>query len=92
MHKALDMGVDPESVEASHRVFTRIRSEAIQALGINAPGSEKQERKITDEIDGDEAQTLAIRRLAYAPRRRAVDLINKRYFNGDPVVEVVDQW
>lgn len=90
--QALNFGVLPDSVESSHRVAMRLWAEALEALGVESPASEKRERMIVDEVNGDHSQIAAIRRLTLTPRRRAATLINERYFSGEPVVEVVDQW
>lgn len=90
--KALDFGVHPDLVERSHMVAMRLWAEALEALGIESPASEKRERMIVDEVNGDHSQIAAVRRLTLTPRRRAAELINRRYFSGEPVVEVVDQW
>lgn len=90
--KALDLGVHPDTVESSHRIAMRLWAEALEALGVESPAAEKRERMIVDEVNGDASQIAAIRRLTLTPRRRAADLINRRYFSGEPVVEVIDQW
>lgn len=90
--QALDLGVHPDSVETSHRVAMRLWAEALEALGVESPAAEKRERMIVDEVNGDASQIAAIRRLTLTPRVRAAELINRRYFGGEPVVEVVDQW
>ena len=90
--QSIDFGVHPDLVEASHRVNMRLWSEALEALGVESPAPEKRERMIVDEVSGDASQIAAIRRLTLTPRRRAAELINRRFFEGEPVVEVVDQW
>jgi hypothetical protein len=90
--KALDFGVHPDTVESSHRVNMRLWAEALEALGVESPAAEKRERMIVDEVNGDASQIAAIRRLTLTPRKRSAELINRRYFEGEPVVEVVDQW
>ena len=90
--KAFDLGVHPDTVETSHRVAMRLWAEALDALGVESPAAEKRERMIVDEVNGDHSQIAAIRRLTLTPRRRAAELINRRYFGWEPVVEVVDQW
>lgn len=87
-----DFGVHPDTVERSHVVAMRLWSEALEALGVESPAAEKKERMIVDEVNGDRSQISAVRRLTLAPRRRAAMLINRRYFEGESVVEVVDQW
>ena len=90
--KALDFGVHPDTVESSHRVAMRLWAEALEALGVESPAAEKRERMIVDEVNGDASSIAAVRRLTLTPRRQAASLINRRYFGGEPVVEVVDQW
>jgi hypothetical protein len=89
--KAVDFGVHPDTVINSHQVVMRIWAEALEAIGIESPADEKRERVIVDEVGRDKAQIGAIRRAALTPRRQAVDLINRRFFMGEPVVEVIDQ-
>lgn len=90
--KTFDFGVHPDTVERSHIIAMRLWAEALEALGVESPAPEKAERMITDEVNGDHSQIAAIRRLTLQPRRRAAELINRRYFEGAAVVEVVDQW
>lgn len=90
--KALDLGVHPDTVERSHVVAMRLWAEALEALGVEAPAAEKKERMVVDEVGADRSQVSAIRRLTLTPRKQAASLINRRYFGGEPVVEVVDQW
>lgn len=90
--KALDLGVHPDTVERSHVVAMRLWAEALEALGVEAPAAEKKERMVVDEIGADRSQVSAIRRMTLTPRKQAESLINRRFFGGEPVVEVVDQW
>ena len=90
--KAIDLGVHPDSVEKSHIVAMRIWSEALEALGVQSPATEKSERLVVDEIGADNSLVAAVRRLTLTPRRQAASLINRRFFGGVEVVEVVDQW
>jgi len=90
--QTMDFGVHPDTVERVHVIAMRLWAEALEALGVESPAAEKKERLITGEVEGDHSQIAAIRRLTLTPRRRAADLINRRYFAGAPVVEVVDQW
>lgn len=90
--KAIDLGVHPDLVERSHIVAMRIWSEALEALGVQSPATEKKERLVVDEIGADNSQVAAVRRLTLTPRRQAASLINRRFFGGADVVEVVDQW
>lgn len=90
--KAFDFGVHPDTVERSHVVAMRLWSEALEALGVEPPAAEKKERQVVDEVTGNRSQIAAVRRLTLTPRRQAASLINRRFFGGHPVVEVVDQW
>lgn len=90
--KPIDLGVHPDKVEKSHIVAMRIWSEALEALGVQSPATEKSERLVVDEIGADNSQVAAVRRLTLTPRRQAASLINRRFFGGAPVVEVIDQW
>lgn len=90
--KTFDFGVHPDHVERSHVVAMRLWSEALEALGIQSPAAEKKERLVVDEIGADNSQVAAVRRLTLTPRRRAADQINRRFFGGAEVIEVVDQW
>ncbi len=90
--KTFDFGVHPDTVERSHIIAMRLWAEALEALGVESPAPEKAERMITDEVNGDHSQIAAVRRLTLQPRRRAAELINRRYFDGAAVVEVIDQW
>jgi hypothetical protein len=89
--KAVDFGVHPDTVINSHQVVMRIWAEALEALGIESPADEKRERVIVDEVGRDKAQIGSIRRAALTPRVNAAQLINRRFFMGEPVVEVIDQ-
>lgn len=89
--KAVDFGVHPDTVINSHQVVMRIWAEALEALGIESPADEKRERVIVDEVGRDKAQIGSIRRAALTPRVNAAQLINRRFFSGEPVVEVIDQ-
>lgn len=90
--KAIDLGVHPDMVEKSHIVAMRIWSEALEALGVESPAAEKSEKMINAEVGADNSQVAAVRRLTLTPRRQAASLINRRFFGGVEVVEVVDQW
>lgn len=90
--KAIDLGVHPDQVEKSHIVAMRIWSEALEALGVESPAAEKSERIVVAEIGADNSQVSAVRRMTLTPRRQAASLINRRYFGGAEVVEVIDQW
>jgi hypothetical protein len=89
--KAVDFGVHPDTVISSHQITMRIWAEALESLGVKSPADEKRERVVVDEVGRDESQIGAIRRAALTPRRQAAMLINRRFFSGQPIVEVIDQ-
>lgn len=90
--KDVNFGVHPDSVEKSHMVLMRLWAEALEALGVESPVNEKKERITVSEVDGDNSQVSAVRRMTLTPRRQAASLINRRFFGGAPVIEVIDQW
>lgn len=90
--KPLDLGVHPDTVERSHVVAMRLWNEALTALGVQAGAQEKEERLTDDEVQAIRGAVEAVRRRTLTPRQQAADLINRRYFEGAKVVEVVDQW
>jgi hypothetical protein len=90
--KTLDLGVHPETVERSHVVAMRLYNEGLTALGLRPGAQEKQERLTDDEVQAITGSAQAIRLRALQPRELAADQINHRYFEGSPVVKVVDQW
>lgn len=90
--KTFDLGVHPDTVERSHVVAMRLWNEALTALGVQAGAQEKQERLTDDEVQAIRGAVQAVRRRTLGPRRQAAELINRRYFGGATIVEVVDQW
>ena len=90
--KTLDFGVHPDTVERSHVVAMRLWNEALTALGTQAGAQEKEERLTDDEVQAIRGAVAAVRRRTLEPRKQAAELINRRYFGGTSIVEVVDQW
>lgn len=90
--KAVDLGVHPDTVERSHVVAMRLWNEALTALGVQAGAQEKEERLTDDEVQAIRGAVEAVRRRTLTPRRLAAQQINRRYFGGDEIVTVVDQW
>jgi hypothetical protein len=90
--KALDLGVHPEQVERSHVVAMRLWNEALTALGVQAGAQEKEERLTDDEVQAIRGAVESVRRRTLTPRKQAATLINRRYFGGAEIVEVIDQW
>jgi hypothetical protein len=90
--KALDFGVHPETVERSHVVAMRLYNEGLTALGLRPGAQEKQERLTDDEVQAITGSAKAIRQRSFQPRELAATQINTRYFEGIPIVKVIDQW
>lgn len=90
--KALDLGVHPETVERSHVVAMRLWNEALMALGVQAGAQEKTERLTDDEVQAIRGGVESVRRRTLTPRQQAATYINRRYFDGDQIVKVIDQW
>lgn len=90
--KTLDLGVHPDTVERSHVVAMRLWNEALTALGVQAGAQEKEERLTDDEVQAIRGAVEAVRRRTLIPRQQAATLINRRYFGGKHIIEVIDQW
>lgn len=90
--KALDLGVHPDYVERNHVVAMRLWNEALTAVGVQAGAQEKEERLTDDEVQAIRGAVEAVRRRTLTPRMQAADLINRRYYGGREIVQVVDQW
>jgi hypothetical protein len=90
--KPFDLGVHPDTVERSHVVAMRLWNEALTALGVQAGAQEKEERLTDDEVQAIRGAVEAVRRRTLTPRRLAAQQINRRYFGGKEIVQVVDQW
>lgn len=90
--KALDLGVHPDTVERSHVVAMRLWNEALTAVGVQAGAQEKEERLTDDEVQAIRGAVEAVRRRTLTPRQHAAKQINRRYFSGAEIVQVVDQW
>jgi len=90
--KAVDLGVHPDNVERSHVVAMRLWNEALTALGVQAGAQEKEERLTDDEVQAIRGAVEAVRRRTLQPRKLAAQQINRRYFDGADIVQVIDQW
>jgi hypothetical protein len=90
--KAIDLGVHPDTVERSHVVAMRLWNEALTALGVQAGAQEKEERLTDDEVQAIRGAVEAVRRRTLTPRKLAAQQINRRYFDNEEIVKVIDQW
>lgn len=76
MIAALDLGVDPKSLEALSILRARIWSEAMGLLGINNANMDKKERLVSDEVDANNDQIENTRRVNLNERQNAAEKIN----------------
>lgn len=75
----LDMGIDLIGLEKLSIVRSRIWSECMQYMGINAAATEKKERVVADEVSQNDDQVQSARNVALNSRKLAAYQINKRY-------------
>lgn len=79
MVSALDLGVNPDTIEKLHIIRTRLWNECMGLLGINNANQDKKERLVSDEVDANNDQVAASRRVNLNAREFAADEINKRF-------------
>lgn len=77
--KALDLGINPDSLEKLSILRARIWNEAVGMLGIDNANQDKKERLVATEVDANNDQTSMMRYVNLNSRRMAADSINKRY-------------
>ena len=75
----LDLGIDLMGLEKLSIVRSRVWSECMNLLGINAASTEKKERVVTDEVDQNNDQVQSSRNVALNSRQYAAQQINDRY-------------
>lgn len=76
---ALDLGIDPKSIEALHILRTRLWNECMGLLGIENANQDKKERLVADEVDANNDQTSMMRFVNLNARRSAAEQINEIY-------------
>ena len=76
---ALDMGVDPNTIEKLHIVRQRVWNECMGLLGIEHANQDKKERLVAAEVGANDEQTSVIRRTNLAAREQACSAINKLF-------------
>lgn len=86
--KALDLGVEPDSLEKLHILRTRIWNECMGLLGIDNANQDKKERLVADEVDANSDQVELSRAVNLKSRKLAADQINamSRFLNGQEMI------
>lgn len=77
--QAVDMGVNPDSVEKLHILRTRWWNECMGLLGIENANQDKKERLVSDEVGANDDQTSMMRYVNLNARRMAVEAINAEF-------------
>lgn len=76
---ALDMGVDPDSIEKLHILKVRVWNECLEYLGINGANQDKKERLVAAEVDANDDQVGSARDVNLNARKQAVMEINDKW-------------
>jgi hypothetical protein len=77
--KAMDLGVDPDTIEKLHILRTRIWGECMGFLGFDFANQDKKERLVASEVDANNSQVDGMRFVNLNARRDACQLINKKF-------------
>ena len=76
---AIDMGVDPNTIEKLHIVRQRLWNECMGLLGIEHANQDKRERLVAAEVGANNEQTSVIRRTNLAAREQACAAIREKF-------------
>lgn len=79
MIQALDLNVDPKSIEALHILRTRLWNEYMGLLGIDNANQDKKERLVASEVDANQDQTSMMRYVNLNERKRAAKEITEKF-------------
>lgn len=77
--QALDLGVDPKSIETLSVVRQRFWSEAMGMLGINNANQDKKERLVESEVSANDDQVDNMRFVSLNSRQHAARLMRKMF-------------
>lgn len=77
--QAVDLGVDPHSVEKLHIVRTRMWNECMGLLGIENANQDKKERLVAAEVDANSEQVSMMRYVNLNARKQAIEKIKRAY-------------
>ncbi len=78
--QALDLGIDPDSLEKLHILRKGLWNECMGLLGIDNGNQDKKERLVASEVEANDDQTSMMRYVNLNARRKAIEEINE-YFN-----------
>lgn len=76
---ALDLGVNPDTIEKLQISRTRTWNECMGLLGINNANQDKKERLVSDEVDANNDQVETMRSVNLNARRQACHMIKTRW-------------
>lgn len=76
---AVDLGINPDTLEKLHILRTRLWSECMGLLGIDNANQDKKERLVAAEVDANSDQTSMMRYVNLNARRMACEQINAKY-------------
>lgn len=88
MIQAMDLGVDPKSIETLSVVRARLWSEAMGLLGINNANQDKKERLVESEVDSNTDQVANMRRVNLNARQDACVAMRRMFPDDLPNVWV----
>lgn len=76
---AIDLGINPQTLEQLHTYRTREWNTAMGLLGINNANQDKRERLVADEVAANDEQVSAMKNVALNARRTAAAQINAMF-------------
>lgn len=76
---ALDLGINPDSIEKLSIVRGRLWNECMGLLGINNSNQDKKERLVAAEVGANDDQVGATRRINLNARQTAAEQINQKF-------------
>lgn len=74
---AVDLGIEPRTLTELSLLRTRIWNDAMTRLGLNNSNQDKKERLVSDEVDANNEQVDAIRRVNLNMRQKAAKDMSK---------------
>ena len=79
---ALDLGVEPKTIEHLSIVRSRLWNECMGLLGINNSNQDKKERLVAAEVGANDDQVMAVQRANLNARQAACGAINEMFGTG----------
>lgn len=76
---ALDLGINPDSIEKLSILRARLWSECMTLLGINNANQDKKERLVSDEVDANDDQVESMRRVNLNARQQAAAQMREKF-------------